>query len=167
MSKKRKPYEKKSFESMRNSSDTSANIYESMLLSPAWLALSATQKVLYVVCKSQFYSEKRNPNNNSEQFTMNKFKWLNKYHLYTNANSAGFYRDMNALIEKGFIACVECGANTRTKSIYKFSDKWNLYKKAEFKILPSEMTMGMLRKLNKTRQPDYHLTDQANSNNKP
>ena len=144
---KYRPYEKKGFESMGNSSDTSANIYESMLLSPAWLELTATQKTLYLACKSQFYSEKRKPNNNAKQFTMNKYKWCNKYKLYTNANSAGFYRDIAVLIEKGFIFCVESGAFTRTKSIYQFSDKWQIYGQASFKILPSEMTLSMQRKL--------------------
>lgn len=32
------------------------------------------------------------------------------------------------LIEKGFIEEVANGKNTRTESIYKFSDKWNFYR---------------------------------------
>lgn len=149
MSKKHRSYEKKAFESLCTSSDTSANIYESMITSPAWLELTATQKVLYLTCKSQYYAEKQKPNNNGSQFTMNKYKWCNKYKLYTNSNSAGFYRDMTALIEKGFIICVECGAYTRTKNIYQFSDKWRNYSKADFEILPSEMTLSMSRKMRK------------------
>lgn len=148
-SKLKKHYEKKTFESLCNSSDTSANIYESMMLSPAWMKLSSSQKALYFVCKSQYYAEKTKPNNNSSQFTMNKYKWCNKYNLYTNANSGGFYRDIAALIEKGFIKCVECGFATRTKSVYQFSDKWQMYGKEGFCVLPNEMTVSMQRKTNK------------------
>jgi len=145
----KKRYEKKPFESSCSSSDTSANIYESMLLSPAWLELKASPKALYVACKSQYYAEKTKPNSNNCQFTMNKYKWCDKYKLYTNANSSSFYRDMSALIEKGFIKCIECGFVTRTKSIYQFSDKWQIYGKEGFCILPNEMTVFMQRKANK------------------
>lgn len=144
MGKKFKKYEKKKFESTGTSSDTSSNIYESMLLSAAWLSLSATQQVLYITCKSQYYSEKQKPNGNREQFTMNKYKWLTKYQLYTNSNSAGFYRDMGELINKGFIKCVYCGANSRTKSIYQYSDKWQLYGTDSFFIPNKDKTISML-----------------------
>ena len=61
MSKRGKPYLKKSFESSGASSDTSANIYCSMINSAAWLDLTASQKVLYVTCKAQYYAEKKKP----------------------------------------------------------------------------------------------------------
>lgn len=149
---KKGKYEKKSFESMGNSSDTSANIYESMMTSPAWLSLKARPQILYVTCKSQYYSEKKKPNGNNLQFTMNKHKWCNKYKLYSNANSQAFYNDMAELIEKGFIICIECGAITRTKSIYQLCDGWRLYGTEKFSPPPfSSYTLGML---NKTRNKE-------------
>jgi len=143
MKKKRQPYEKKAFESTGSSSDTSANIYESMLLSDAWLALTAPCKALYLVCKSQYYSEKNHPNNNPTQFYMNEAKWLSKYKLYKVGNEKGFYRDMEKLIAGGFISCFECGAATRTRSVYQLSDKWVLYGKPDFKISQEEKTVAM------------------------
>ena len=149
MSKKKVKYIKQSFESKGFSSDTSANIYESMLKSDAWFDLTATQKVLFLVCKAQYYCQKKKPDGNRFRFTMNRNKWLNEYKLYSEGNQAGFYRDMEALIEKGFIKCEFCGAFTRTRNIYEYSDKWRLYKTPEFMILPTEMTLRMQRKLKK------------------
>ena len=59
---KKTKYEKKTFESDCSSSDVSANIYLSMLTSPAFMDLSNGQKVLYLYCKSQYYAEKKAPN---------------------------------------------------------------------------------------------------------
>ena len=66
---KKKPYVKKSFESTGASSDVSANIYESMVLSPAWMDLSAQEKALYQVCKLRYYSQKKKPNDNRSSST--------------------------------------------------------------------------------------------------
>jgi len=136
-------YEKKAFESTGSSSDTSANIYESMLLSDAWFALTAAQKALYLVCKSQFYSQKDHPNSNSTQFYMNRAKWLTKYRLYNKGNEKGFYRDMEVLIASGFVACFECGAATRTRSVYQLSEKWQLCGQPNFEISQAEKTVAM------------------------
>ncbi len=130
--KKGKKYIPQSFESFGNSTDTSANIYMSMLLSPAWLSLTKNAQVLYVYCKSQYYAEKRKPIPQVRQlndtqlkmcFTMNKSKWLELYHIY-NSDNGQFNKDMAMLVEYGFIEVVESGKTSRTKSIYMFSDKW-------------------------------------------
>ena len=149
----RKPkYIKKPFESNCSSSDVSANIYESMMTHPAYIDLSANQKVLYEYCKLQYYAEKRKPNNDPEQFTMNQNKWCFKYRLYTKNNAKGFYRDMEALIDHGFIDCVESGRATRTKSIYKFSSAWLNWGTERFAVSPADMTAGMLAKRRKETQ---------------
>lgn len=141
-----KPYEKKPFESTGSSSDTSANIYMSMLLSDAWRALTAQQQRLYLYCKAQYYAEKKKPDGDNLCFTMNQAKWAGLYSLYEKSNAKGFYRDMGALIEHGFIICVECGAATRTKSIYKFSSMWQRYGTDAFEVSPEEMTNSMRHK---------------------
>lgn len=146
MSRRKTPYQKKPFESSGASSDTSANLYMSMLLSDAWRSLTAQQQRLYLYCKAQYYAEKQKPNSDPLCFTMNQSKWAGLYGLYEKSNAKGFYRDMAALIEKGFLACVECGAITRTKSIYRFSSMWQKYGTPEFEVTPSEMTTSMLRK---------------------
>lgn len=146
MSRRKAPYQKKAFESIGTSADTSANIYMSMLLSAAWRSLTAHQQRLYLYCKAQLYAEKQKPNNDPLCFTMNQSKWAVLYGLYEKSNAKGFYRDMSALIEKGFLTCVECGAITRTKSIYRFSSMWQNYGTEAFTVSPSEMTLAMQRK---------------------
>lgn len=152
MSRRRHQYQKKPFESTGASNDTSANIYMSMLLSAAWRSLTAQQQRLYLYCKAQLYAEKQKPNNDPLCFTMNQSKWAELYGLYEKSNAKGFYRDMSALIEKGFITCVQCGAITRTKSIYRFSNMWQNYETDAFTVSPSEMTLAMQRK-ERTKKP--------------
>lgn len=134
MSRIKEKYKPKGFESTGISSDTSANIYMSMLMSENWQKLTKNQQILYVYCKAQYYAEKRKPKPqiaqlNDEElvlcFTMNKSKWCSLYHIYKDGNQNGFIKDMKALIDYGFIELVENGKNTRTKSIYKLSNKWN------------------------------------------
>ena len=146
MSKRKTPYQKKPFESSGSKSDTSSNLYMSMLLSNAWRSLSAQQQRLYLYCKAQYYAEKNKPNGDPLCFTMSQAKWCGLYGLYEKSNARGFYRDMSALIGAGFIKCEECGATTRTKSIYKFSSMWQKYGTQDFEIKPSEMTLAMCRK---------------------
>lgn len=143
---RKKQYEKKPFESTGISSDTSANIYISMLMSSAWKMLTAQQKTLYLYCKAQYYAEKKKPEDNREYFTMNQSKWCSLYEIYKKNNAAAFYRDMAALIEYGFIKCVECGNTTRTKSIYAYSSMWQYYGTEKFNVSFSDMTSAMIRK---------------------
>ena len=128
---KKEKYIKKSFESDLSTNDTSANIYMSMLLSPKWHELSKNAQVLYIYCKAQYYAEKKKPQPLNRQlteqeqqqcFTMNKSKWQGLYKIYTNERQ--FYKDMEMLIEYGFIELIENGKHTRTKSIYMLSNKW-------------------------------------------
>ena len=105
--------------------DTFARLFESRTLSAAWIDLSASAKVLFMTCQQQVYAQRPKPNPaNYQQFYMNQSLWMRKYHLYTGANKRGFYRDMTALIEHGFIVCIKNGASTRTKSVYEFSEAW-------------------------------------------
>ena len=151
---KKKPYQKKSYESIGEPSDTSANIYHSMLVSNAWKSLTAKQKVLYQACKDQVYREKRKPqtkeypNGNEQYFTMNRHKWSTVYELYIATNKSGFYRDRDALIEKGFIRVIENGQHSRSNTIYAFSDMWKKWGQSGFVIDVASMSDSMLRRLN-------------------
>ena len=144
---KKRPYEKKAFESTGEPADVSANLYLSMLTSPAWRELTARQQILYLYCKAQYYAEKKKPvKDNPLSFSMNQAKWREQYGLYKVNDEKSFYRDMSELILKGFVSCLMSGANTRQKSIYAFSIKWQKYGTPDFEILPSEMTAAMLKK---------------------
>lgn len=134
MAKKTKTkYMPKPFESDGSSSDTSANIYISMLTSESWQALSKNAQVLYLYCKAQYYAEKQKPKpaiitlseqQQKQTFTMNKSKWQSLYKIYKSDNGQ-FNKDMQMLIDYGFVEVLQSGQNTRSKSIYLLSDKWN------------------------------------------
>jgi len=140
-------YIRKDFESTGSRSDTSANIYWSMLSSLAWKSLTAQQQLLYLYCKAQLYGQRNRPREHGKDcFYMNQAKWRDEFGLYKKGNENGFYRDMEALISKGFIKCVECGATTRTKSVYRYSSEWQRYGSEDFCVPSTDMTLSMRRK---------------------
>lgn len=115
--------------------DTSANIYESMLTSKAYIDLKTRQKMLYVICKAQYYG-KRKPGKDFtdlEQLQRDDIFYLNlaavvRYGIYTPNMRKEFYNDMKALQEHGFIKLIaKGGGNGKTKSIYQFSSDWNTW----------------------------------------
>lgn len=113
--------------------DSSANIYESMLLHPAFRTLKPRQQMLYVLCKSQFYGHKK-PSDETGYKDIDAFKsdmcfFLNlaavvRYGLYTRNMRGKFYADMKELQRRGFIEVLSSGASTKKKSVYKFSGNW-------------------------------------------
>ena len=150
---KTKKYQKKSYESTGVSSDVFAQIYQSMLTHPAWMALTPHAQRLYMYCKLQVYSQKRKPctnkypeYGNERYFYFNKWLWCETYKLYSEANQASFYRDRDLLISHGFIAIVEGGFTTREKIIYRFSSMWQKWDTPHFKIEANEKSVSMLRK---------------------
>lgn len=134
---RRKKYEPKPFEHDPSSGSPpiSASIFGSMLQSAAWKALTPKQHDLYLLCKYQLYGQGKQDKRDFPEvyrqdntcFTMNRTKWADLYGLYKRNNAEGFYRDMSALIEKGFVDCVVNGKATRTKSLYRLSTRWRLY----------------------------------------
>ena len=103
----------------------SATIYASMLQSKAFLDLSLSARALYVYMELQLYGQPA-VDNDETVFYFNQGLWMKTYKLYTKHEQ--FKRDRTELIEHGFIEEVENGKNTRTKSKYKFSDKWKHWK---------------------------------------
>lgn len=51
MGRRKKVYKAKTFESNGASNDTSANVYESMLNSPAFMDMTKNQRLLYIYMK--------------------------------------------------------------------------------------------------------------------
>ena len=107
--------------------ETSANIFESMLRSPAYMELTDKQRCLYVICKAQHFG-KRKPSKDygTEIFDDQCFylNWESMQHYGLYKDHSHFYRDMNALIAAGFIERVSSGAGRRQKSVYRYSNKW-------------------------------------------
>ena len=125
----------KDFESMGGSGDAFARIYESMLISPAFLDLSKNQRLLYVCMKAQWYG-KRKPRKDYEGveglqgddvFYFPRTS-AERYGLYTRNNHKQLSKDIEALQEKGFIETVASGKATFKKSIYRFSDHWRTWR---------------------------------------
>ena len=106
--------------------DTSANIFESMLRSPAYMALTDRQRCLYVVCKAQYYGKQNPLKEYGEKFDDQCFflDWKSMQHYGLYKQHSHFYRDMRALIAAGFIERVFSGARIREKSVYRYSSQW-------------------------------------------
>ena len=116
--------------------DTSANIYESMLLSAAYQDLKPRQQQLYVICKAQYYGKKkpREDYKDIDKFKADDLFYLNwsnvlHYGLYTQTMKKEFYGDMKVLVDHGFIDVYVKGGRGKQKSIYKYSDKWRSWTK--------------------------------------
>lgn len=132
---RKKTYKPKRFESTGVSNDTSANIYESMLLSPAFMDLNSRTRTLYLYMKAQYYG-KRKPGKDFpdiEQVQSDECFYFNmsvavKYKLYSVNNHTQFYNDIKILENHGFIKTISNGKATRSKSIYRFSDEWQEWK---------------------------------------
>lgn len=121
MAKRKPPYIPKPWESV-GGNKLSANIYASMMQSKAWMQLSKNARLLYVYMKLQYYGAKNLVDHPGTDFVFNWALASKTYGLYTNYKQ--FQNDRNMLIANGFIELIENGKNTRTKSIYRFSDKW-------------------------------------------
>lgn len=116
-------------------SDTSANIYESLLTSDAFKNLTSKQKILYVYAKAQFYGHRKPEKDfkdlpdvaGNECFYL-QWKSVQDYGLYTSTSHSNFYADMKALIDHGFIERVASGKRQRQKTIYRFCSEWQKWK---------------------------------------
>lgn len=115
-------------------SDTSANLYESMLLHPAFTTMKPRQQVLYLICKAQFYGHRkpRDDFKEMEDVQSDECFYLNlaaviKYGNYTRNMRREFYADMAELERRGFIKTISSGRATKSKSIYRFCSDWKSY----------------------------------------
>ena len=104
-------------------------ISNDMIKSKAWKELSLRQQGFYLYFKSKF-TKYKNQDTNVNDISIPKKEALLLY-----GDLKTFRKDIDVLIEKGFIKQVESGWNTRTVNIYGFSDKWKLYGTDKF-IIP-------------------------------
>ena len=138
MSRRRKNHQGGAFESAggytvmgRHKPDTSANIYESMLRCKAWQSITDRQRVLYLLCKAQYYG-KRKPSadlgadtvSDDACFYLPFSTVVDVYGMYGKSHFDRFKRDMDALRKAGLIDLVVSGKSTRTMNVYRLSAKW-------------------------------------------
>lgn len=106
-----------------------SRIFSDMLKSAPWHDLDAAARNLYVCCKDQFFYQDAHPKitdnaeTNKYYFYMNRGMWQKTYDLFK--SKATFYKAMKALVTHGFVEVYRSGWNTRTKSIYRYSNKWH------------------------------------------
>lgn len=118
--------------------DTFTIIYESMLCSPAYKALSNKEKQLYTLCKAQYYG-KRKPKQDypstpevqgDECFYFNREMAIG-YGWCKENDTGPLYEGLKTLIAFGFIDLVISGKANHRKSVYRYSNRWgNLDEKA-------------------------------------
>lgn len=116
--------------------DTTTNVCYSMLISPAFIDLSARQRMLYIYAKTQYFGARSRPRNDYKEIEEyqedggRKYFYLNHYllsevfGLYPKSNTRDLYRDIQKLCENGFIEQVANGRANQKRSIYRYSDKW-------------------------------------------
>lgn len=132
MKHKNKPPNNYPFESANTRYDF-IKICRDMTKSKAWLDLTLRQRQLYFEFKSKFRVNTKTMETNKDDISIPKSEALKLY-----GDLRTFRKDIDALIEHGFIYQKECGFNTRTVNIYGFSEKWKYYGTDKFNITESE-----------------------------
>lgn len=119
------------FETSYPSSLNFTKICRDMQNSKAWKELSLRQQGLYLHLKSKFTVYKTSDTNQND-ISIPKNEAIQLY-----GDLRTFRKDIDKLIELGFIKQTCSGWNTRTANLYGFSDKWKLYGTEKFYI-PNE-----------------------------
>lgn len=115
------------FESRRTSGKY-MRVCDDMMDSPAWKSLKPAQIGLYVQLKKK-YTRYSNGTDNQDNISFVKTE---AEALYGDART--FRKDIDALIEAGFIRLVRDGHTIRKPSIYGFSDRWKEYGTPNFTV---------------------------------
>lgn len=114
--------------------DSFTPITETLLTSEAFMDLSHTNQVLYILVSKQYYG-KRKPitDHPGIGLTEDCFYFSRqdaiRYGFCTRNNSKKLYDGMRELESHGFIKSVSNGKANRQKSIYKYSGDWKTWKK--------------------------------------
>lgn len=132
---KRHKYRNRAFES-RMEKGKYTKICADMMDSTAWKALELRQRGLYLHLKAKYTQKVSNGaviSDNAENISIPKSEAIQLY-----GNLVTFRKDIDMLIECGFIKLVQYGGNTRTISIYGFSDRWKEYGLSGYKVPENE-----------------------------
>ena len=106
------------FEYWRDPRGRYTKIVNDMMTSPAWASLSTAQMGLYLLLKAKF----RGNNRLDISFPRSEYCVIAGY-----KSPKGLYRDMDALINKGFVDVVRSGKAGKDATIYGFADRWKEY----------------------------------------
>lgn len=115
-----------------NSTGAFTKICKDMMNSLAWQKLNLRQRGLYLTMKKKF-TKYKDQSTNVDDISMPTNELKQFY-----GDMRTFRKDIDTLIEYGFVKCIAIGWNTRTCNIYGFSDKWKLYGTDKFLITNCE-----------------------------
>jgi len=104
-----------------------------MMQSKAWGKLSLRQVGLYLRFKSKFTKRDSTGTDTRNNISLPKDEWSLLY-----STPSSYYKDLDQLIELGFIKVVTYQGYLRKPTIYGFNTAWKLYGKAGFLIKESE-----------------------------
>ena len=130
-SKKLKPPTNYEFESGNQRYDFT-KICRDMQKSKAWNELNLRQQGLYLHLKAKFTVNIKTLENNAENISIPTSEAKKLY-----GNLATFRKDIDALIDHGFIRQIISGVPTMSVSIYGFSFRWKDYGTDKF-FIPNE-----------------------------
>lgn len=130
-SKKLKPPTNYDFESANQEYDFT-KICRDMQRSKAWHELNLRQQGLYLHLKSKFRVNRKTLENNANDISIPTSEAKEKY-----GNLNTFRKDMDTLIDYGFIKQIVSGVPTMSVSIYGFSYRWRDYGTERF-FIPNE-----------------------------
>lgn len=117
-----------SFESANQRYDFT-KVCRDMQRSKAWKQLSLRQQGLYLHLKSKFTVNLRTLNNNKDDISIPTSEAKTLY-----GDLRTFRKDIDTLIDYGFIKQIVSGVPTMSVSIYGFSDKWKYYGTENFNV---------------------------------
>lgn len=135
--------------------DVFVPLYRSLTESPAYLTLTSIEKSLYIAMQQQAYKNDRRDKKDFEEaykndmryFTMNKYKYRDKYKICKKTES--FIKARDELIRRGLIDCVIDGSVSRTKNLYKLSRRWHKYGTDEFQLPVNVMSNTLIKEVRK------------------
>ena len=119
-------------------------ICSDMLESPAGIELTAAQIGLYLQIKKKFRPKVvhgKVVSENSQNISFTKAEGLKSF-----GDGRTFFKNIDRLIDLGFIDCIASGYTTRTCNIYGLSERWKQYGQADYKVPHTVMRPCTVRK---------------------
>ena len=119
--------------SCSTTSDTFATVYDSMLMSPQFQALSLSAKYAYLLCRAQMTSRQgrsclySHAKENEVTYPSNCFVFPAKHATQYGIQRQNLSKSLAELIDRGFIRHYEVNKAQRKVNVYQFSDKWKDY----------------------------------------
>lgn len=146
---RRKKQPPKPYQRRPHGSSHFMQLYDDLLDSKAYHALSARQKVLYLYCVRESHGQAMRDNapeggmGDERLFYMNRALRVEVHELYAKSDTRGFERDMAALVSVGLVDCVTSGYAAREKSVYRLSSRWHHYGTRAYSLPESCKTLHM------------------------